>query len=406
MEEKTGDVGSRDVESQDLKHGISPASSERLDETYALYKQDEALPLDPREASKVLRRIDLHLIPLLFLTYMLQYLDKSSINFASVFGLQKGTHLHGQQYAWLSSIFYFGYLIAQYPAGYALQRLPTAKFIGGTILKWGTLVITTPACKSFAGIAANRFLLGASEAVVNPGFVLVLSMWWTGAEQPIRLVLYYCANGFASIFGGLLGYAIGHITTGLQQWQYIFLIFGAISVSWGVIFLIFMPDLPSSARFLNDRVKVVAVERVAANRQGVKNSHWKTYQMWQCAQDPKTWILFFMSIAAQIPNAAQSSFTSLILKGFGFDTLQTQYMQMPGNAIQIVSLLLSGYVASRWPNMRCIVMIAGNLICVGAGGALVGLSSQAKWGRLVALWLCSCQSVLNIHEFSLCARHR
>ncbi|KAK3116414.1 hypothetical protein LTR53_003207 [Teratosphaeriaceae sp. CCFEE 6253] len=243
---------------------------------------------------------------------------------------------------------------------------------------WGTLVITTPACKSFAGIAANRFLLGASEAVVNPGFVLVLSM---------------C-------------YAIGHITTGLQQWQYIFLIFGAISISWGVIFLIFMPDLPSSAGFLNDRAKVVAVERVAANRQGVKNSHWKTYQMWQCAQDPKTWILFFMSIAAQIPNAAQSSFTSLILKGFGFDTLQTQYMQMPGNAIQIVSLLLSGYVASRWPNTRCIVMIAGNLICVGAGGALVGLSPQAKWGRLVALWLCSCQSVVNIHEFSLCARHR
>ncbi|KAK3116415.1 hypothetical protein LTR53_003208 [Teratosphaeriaceae sp. CCFEE 6253] len=106
MHEKTEDVGSRDVESQDLKHGISPASSERLDETYALYKQDEALPLDPHEASKVLRRIDLHLIPLLFLTYMLQYLDKSSINFASVFGIQKGTHLHGQQYAWLSSIFY------------------------------------------------------------------------------------------------------------------------------------------------------------------------------------------------------------------------------------------------------------------------------------------------------------
>ncbi|KAK3116869.1 hypothetical protein LTR53_002309 [Teratosphaeriaceae sp. CCFEE 6253] len=108
-----------------------------------------------------------------------------------------------------------------------------------------------------------------------------------------------------------------------------------------------MPDLPSSARFLKDRAKVVAVERVAANRQAVKNSHWKTYQMWQCAQDPKTWILFFVSISAQIPNTAQSSFTSLILQGFGFDTLQTQYMQMPGNAVQIISLLLSGYIASR-----------------------------------------------------------
>lgn len=68
-----------------------------------------------------------------------------------------------------------------------------------------------------------------------------------------------------------------------------------------------MPDIPSTARFLNERQKIVAVERVAMNRQGVKNHHFKSYQMWQCLRDPKTWILFVMSIAAQIPNAAQSS---------------------------------------------------------------------------------------------------
>ena len=68
-------------------------------------------------------------------------------------------------------------------------------------------------------------------------------------------------------------------------------------------------------------------------------------------------------------------------------------MQMPGNAIQIVSLLLSGYISSRFPNMRCITMITGNLICVGAGGALVALEPEQKWSRLVALWMCSCQSV-------------
>ena len=66
---------------------------------------------------------------------------------------------------------------------------------------------------------------------------------------------------------------------------------------------------------------------------------------------------------------------------------------MPGNAIQIVSLLLSGYISSRWPNMRCITMIIGNLICVGAGAALVKLGPEEQWSRLVALWLCSCQSV-------------
>ena len=101
-----------------------------------------------------------------------------------------------------------GYLISQYPAGYLMQRLPLGKVIGGTMLIWGILIITTPACSSFAGIATNRFLLGMFEAVVNPGFVLVLAMWWRSDEQPIRLVIYYCMNGVAGIFGGVLGYAV------------------------------------------------------------------------------------------------------------------------------------------------------------------------------------------------------
>jgi MFS family permease len=67
----------------------------------------------------------------------------------------------------LGSIFYFGYLISQYPAGYFLQRLRLGKVIGITMLIWGILIITTPACHSFGGIATNRFLLGLFEAVVR-----------------------------------------------------------------------------------------------------------------------------------------------------------------------------------------------------------------------------------------------
>ncbi|OTB02238.1 hypothetical protein M426DRAFT_264727 [Hypoxylon sp. CI-4A] len=343
----------------------SLASSRDLDDAYELYQRQDATSLDIQEANQVLRKIDWHILPLLMGTYLLQYLDKSTVNFASVFGLRDGTNLHGQDYSWTQSIFYF---------------------------VWGLLTIVTPACTSFAGLAVNRFLLGCFEAAVNPGFVLVLSMWWRQDEQPMRLTNYYSMNGIAGICGGLLGYA------GLAPWKYIFLIFGSISLAWGVIFLIFMPDLPSTARFLNERQRIIAVERVARNRQGVKNHHFKTYQMWQCLRDPKTWILFVMAIAAQIPNAAQSSFTSIILETFGFDVLETQYMQIPGNAIQFVSLLLSGYISSRFPNKRCFMMLVGNLICVGCGAALVGLpagpdGTDNRWGRLAALWLCSFQSV-------------
>jgi MFS family permease len=394
---------------------ISLASPTHLDDNYELYKHGKDISTDPAELKRVLRKIDLRIIPILFFTYMLQYLDKNSINFSSVYGLQKGTHLKGQDYSWLGtytpliqcptpsktmliffvgSIFYFGYLFAQFPSGYLLQRLPIGKFLSLATIAWGIILITTPACTSFAGIATNRFLLGALEATVNPGFVLLMSMWYTNAEQPLRLEIYYCTNGIATMFGGLIGYAVGHITTGLPKWMYVFLIFGSISITWGIMSLLVLPDLPSTAKFLTEHERLIAVNRVSTNRQGVKNHHFQKYQMIQTIKDPKTWILFIMATGAQVPNAALTSFTSIIVGSFGFDTLGTQYLQIPGGAVQFLALLAGGYVCTRWPtNTRCWTMIFANTVCILGAGLLVGLPDSSKWGRLVALWLCYFQGL-------------
>lgn len=89
--------------------------------------------------------------------------------------------------------------------------------------------------------------------------------------------------------------------------MYVFIIFGSISLAVGIIALLVLPDLPSTAKFLNERERAIAVDRVAANRQGVKNHHFKWYQVKQAALDPKTWLLFIMAVGAQIPNSALTS---------------------------------------------------------------------------------------------------
>ncbi|KAH2848965.1 hypothetical protein KXW36_006565 [Aspergillus fumigatus] len=385
----------------EVRSSLSSHPSADKDDSYDVYSQARGLEYPPEEAKKVLRKIDTHLIPLLVVIYMLQYLDKNSLNFASVYGLKQGTHLHGQDYAWLGSIFYFGYLIAQYPAGYTLQRLPMGKVLSITTIMWGALLMTTPACHNFAGIAANRFLLGLLEAVVNPGFVLLMSTWYTAKEQPLRLEAYYCTNGIATMFGGkeqdrLIGYAVGHITSGLPRWMYVFIIFGAVSVATGIISLLLLPDLPSTARFLNPRERAIAVDRVSRNQQGVKNHHFKWEQVWQAARDPKTWLLFVMAVGAQVPNSALTSFTSIIVGSFGFDTLGTQHLQIPGGAVQFLALLVGGWIATKFSNRfhsRSACMIVANSICIIGSGLLVGLPDTNKWGRLVALWLCYFQGL-------------
>jgi hypothetical protein len=246
---------------------LSSTNGSDLDDNYVLYKQQMGdAPADAAEAKSVLKKIDWRVLPVLWTLYLLQYLDKNGLNYvrfflhhcrhcfnrrnlhvgfddnaikqlltfksqASVYRLPEDLGLVGQQYSWLGSIFYFGYLIAQFPAGWLMQRLPVGKFLGFTGITWGIILMTTPACTNFAGIAANRFMLGLVEAAVNPGFVLVMSMWYTSQEQPLRLEIYYCTNGIATMFGGLIGYAIGHINGALARWMYVFIIFGALSRS-------------------------------------------------------------------------------------------------------------------------------------------------------------------------------
>ncbi|ODQ54563.1 MFS general substrate transporter [Saitoella complicata NRRL Y-17804] len=396
----TEDVDKTTVYQQDLERGSSGtptlATSSTIsgyDDSYEVYKQIQNLEYDDEEAKKVLRKIDYRVVSILFGTYLLQYLDKNGINYASAYGFNAGTHINGSQYSWLNSLFYFGYLVAQYPSGYLMQRFPIGRFLSWTTITWGVILLTTPACHNFAGIAINRFMLGVVEAAVNPGFVLIMGMWYTAAEQPLRLETYYCTNGIATMFGGLLGYAIGHINTGLARWKYVFLIFGAISFAWGIVSLFILPDLPTTAKFLTERERAVAVKRVGSNRGGVKNMHFKTEQAWQCAKDPKTWMLFVMAIGAQVPNSALTSFTSIIVKSFGFDTLGSQYLQIPGGFVQFAALLAGGFICTKWPNSRCITMIVANTICILGAALLVCLPNSNKWGRLVALWLCYFQGL-------------
>jgi MFS family permease len=111
-------------------------------------------------------------------------------------------------------------------------------------------------------------------------------MWYTVREQPLRLEAYYSTIGIATMFSGLIGYAVGHINTGLYKWQYIFLIFGGITIFWGIISLVLLPDSPSTTPFLSLRERAVAIERVASNRSGIKNRTFKRYQAVQMVMDP------------------------------------------------------------------------------------------------------------------------
>ena len=102
--------------------------------------------------AKLYSKIDRHIMPLAFLCYFMQFLDKVVINYAKVMGLEKSLNMHGQDFSWMATAFFIAYGVAEAPQGFLLQKLPLSKVLGVNMLGWGVLLACSAAAKDFAGI--------------------------------------------------------------------------------------------------------------------------------------------------------------------------------------------------------------------------------------------------------------
>lgn len=299
----------------------------------------EVIELTPEDERKLLRKIDWNLMPLLCLVYGLNYLDKTTVSYASIMGLKTDLNLVGQEYSWIGSMFYFGYLFWEYPTNRLLQRLPLGKWSAFNVIMWGLVLCCMAATKNFAGAMTVRFFLGVFEAAVTPGFALFVSQWYTKKEQGARTAIWFSFNGVGQIIGGFVAYGIAVGTArhpvAVESWQLLFLVIGLFTAFIGAIFLFVMPDNQLNARFLTQKEKVLAIERIRVNQQGVGNKHFKMYQFKEALTDPMVWAFVFYSLVADIPNGGISNFFSQLIVSFGFSNEQSLLLGTPGGAVEV-----------------------------------------------------------------------
>ncbi|KKK19544.1 putative MFS allantoate transporter [Aspergillus ochraceoroseus] len=299
------------------------------DTAMALFNNSDELheAIDPAEARKVLWKIDLMILPYLAVCYAFFYIDKTTLSYAAIFGIVDDLDLHGTRYNWLSSIFYFGFLVWAFPTNFLMQRLRIGKYLGANIFMWGVFLMIQAACHNFTTLAVLRALGGAAEACADPAFMLITSMWYTRREQPVRIGLWYTANGLGIALGGLLGYGIGHIRGALPSWKYEFIVIGALCSTWGIVMFIFLPDSPVTAPGLTPRERRIAVERIRENQTGVENKHLKPHQILEAFMDYKVYFFFVLGCVC------------------------------PYGILIAISILACVFLNDRYENRRCVFVI-------------------------------------------------
>lgn len=174
---------------------------------------------------RLLRKLDLRIIPCIWTLYMLSYLDRANIGNAKTGGMAKDFGLTSNQYSIVLLVFFVSYVIFEIPSNMILTRVRPSLYLSGIAVVWGVIAACMAATRSWQQLAGVRFVLGVVEAGFAPGASFYLSSWYRRYEVTRRYSIYYTAVAVAGALSGLLAGVITEYldgARGLAGWRWLF----------------------------------------------------------------------------------------------------------------------------------------------------------------------------------------
>lgn len=188
----------------------------------------------------------MRVLPAVFITYSLAYLDRANYGFGAAAGLAQTLHISGYQSSLLGALFFLGYCLPQIPGVILVQRYSARLLIFGALVAWGAFAALTGVIRVYWLLVVDRLLLGVAESFVFPALLILLTRWFTRAERSRANSMMILANPVTVLWmSALTGFLIR-----AWGWQEAFIIEGMVAVVWSVFWLGLMRDRPLEAPWL------------------------------------------------------------------------------------------------------------------------------------------------------------
>ncbi|ODM22581.1 hypothetical protein SI65_00170 [Aspergillus cristatus] len=316
--------------------------------------------LTPEELAlekKLVRRIDILIMPLIILVYLMNYIDRNNYAAARLQGLEQDLHLHGQQYETGLSILFVGYILMMTPSNLLLNYVGhPSLYLGFFVCAWGLVSALTSQVKSYGGIVACRFIMGFVEAPFFSGVLFYLSKWYTKKELGLRMSIFYSGSLLSGAFGNLI--AAGILDgmdgkRGISAWQWLYIIEGAITVSFGLLIAVILPDFPENWKMLSEEMRSVAARRLAVDAAEVdiddSGSKGQIQGLKQALCDVKTYILAIAFHCIVGASGFQNYFPSLT-EQLGYDKKISLVLVAPPYIFMVFYSLAHSHLSDRFNN--------------------------------------------------------
>jgi len=272
------------------------------------------MPNDERFESQTYRKVDVRLLPFLFLCYIMAYLDRVNVGFAKL-QMLKDLSLSDAAFATGAGIFFIGYFFFEVPSNVLLKKYGARMWIARIMISWGVISACMIFVKGEWSFYGMRFLLGLAEAGFFPGVIFYLTLWYPSRLRSSRTAWFVSAIAVSGVIGNpISGWIMDRLSgaMNLEGWQWLFLAEGIPSMLVGLWVIFYLDSSIREAKWLTAEEKALLAARLEAEDQ-----HKTEHKLSDAFTSAKVWVLCLIYFTLMIGLYGIAFWLPTIVKGFG-----------------------------------------------------------------------------------------
>lgn len=313
--------------------------------------------------NKTYNKVDWHLIPFLFLCYILAYLDRVNVGFAKL-QMLKDLSLSDASFALGAGIFFIGYFFFEVPSNILLKKYGARMWIARIMISWGIISSAMMFIHSEWAFYGMRFLLGLAEAGFFPGIIFYLTMWYPSRLRSSRTALFVSAIAVSGVIGNpMSGWIMDTFSGayGLAGWQWLFLLEGIPSVLVGCWVIFYLDSSIAEAKWLSAEEKALLSANIEA-----EDRHKQEVRVIDAFKSGKVYILCGIYFTLMIGLYGISFWLPTIVKAFGVKGyLEVGLITAVPYAVAVVGMILLSRHSDRTGERRLLYVFNVTLGAIG-----------------------------------------
>ncbi|KAF1951395.1 MFS general substrate transporter [Byssothecium circinans] len=325
---------------------------------------------DKAAERRLVRKLDIRIIPILWILYLVNFLDRANIGNAKIAGMEKDLHLTGQRFNIAAWVFNLGYLVAGVPLTIVFKRYGP-KSLCVMMVAWGITVVGCGLAKTWGQLVVTRLLEGMAESAFISGCAYLIGAYYTTDEYLSRYVFFFTAGIIAGAINGFVSALLAKMdgVGGYAAWRWIFIMEGILTIVIATLAYPLIVPFPEHATFLPAAQKSLLLSRTKHSGHD-PNDTMTPAKALSCLSNWRIWAGVLMYLGVTESANSISNFQPTILRGLGYTSTQAQIHTVPvyvtGATVSIIICVLSERLKKRYPFyiLGCAILATGLAVLV------------------------------------------